>query len=112
MQSQRWSFFFVHDPERDFPGGIFGPAFNTIGRYDFVHAQVDRYALDGQTTAQEPVFAPRGTEAAEGAGWLWVLVNRHETMLNDLLIFDAGDLAGGLSVLKALRNALPHEKFI
>ena len=96
MQRHRYGFVIAHDPARDFTGGgLFGPAFNTIASYDFERSAVTAFALDSKSTAQEPVFVPRGTSAPEGDGYLLALVNRFETMLNDLLVFDTADLPGG-----------------
>src|SRR5205807_2065616 len=70
-------FVIAHDPTRDFTGGgIFGPAFNTIARYDFENGRATTFALDSKSTAQEPVFVPRHSGAPEADGYLLVLVNR------------------------------------
>ena len=96
MQAYRYGFAIANDPQRDFTGGgIFGPAFNTIIRHDFEQGTAQAHALDSKSTAQEPVFVPRHSAADEGDGYLLVLVNRFETMLNDLLLFDARELAAG-----------------
>jgi carotenoid cleavage dioxygenase len=57
-------------------------------------------AFDAQF--QEPVFVPRGGDTAEeGDGYLLAMVNRWDTMLNEVLILDAQDLeAGPLATLK------------
>lgn len=104
-------FMIASDPSRDFSGGgHFGPAFNTVARVDFDTGRISRYALDVHSTAQEPVFVPRAPDAPEGDGYLLLLVNRYDTMLNDLLLFDAQDLeAGPIATIKLpirLRNGL------
>jgi carotenoid cleavage dioxygenase len=111
LSRHRYGYLIANDPSRDFHGGgIFGPAFNTIARYDFDTGGLDRYALDAKSTAQEPVFVPRHADAAEGDGYLLTLVNRFETMLNELLLFDARDLAAGpIATIKLpvrLRNGI------
>jgi carotenoid cleavage dioxygenase len=95
-QAYRYGYVIANDPSRDFTGGgIFGPAFNTITRYDFESGQSSSYALDDKSVAQEPVFVPRYPDAPEGDGYLIALVARYDTMLNDLLVLDAMDLASG-----------------
>jgi carotenoid cleavage dioxygenase len=96
MAKHRYGFVIANEPSRDFKGGgLFGPAFNTIVRYDFVTEATESFALDANSTAQEPVFVPRTLESAEGDGYLLVLVNRFETMLNDLLVLDTLRIAAG-----------------
>jgi len=96
MGRHRYGFAIANDPSRDFVGGgIFGPAFNSVVRYDFDTGNVASFALDSKTTAQEPVFVPRHDHAAEGDGYLLVLVNRFATMLNDLLLFDSTRIPEG-----------------
>jgi carotenoid cleavage dioxygenase len=111
MQAHRYGFAIANDPQRDFTGGgLFGPAFNTILKYDFTSGDTQSYALDAKSTAQEPVFVPRRPDSPEGDGYLLVLVNRFETMLNDLLLFDTEDLAAGpiatISLPLRLRNGV------
>ena len=96
MARHRRGFVIAHDPAHDFSGGgIFGPAFNTIACFDFESGRATSFALDSKSTAQEPVFVPRYGGAPEGDGYLLVLVNRFETMLNDLLVFDTRVIASG-----------------
>jgi len=110
MARHRHGFVIAHDPARDFSGGIFGPAFNTVACYEFESGRATRFALDSKSTAQEPVFVPRHDGAPEGDGYLLVLVNRFETMLNDLLVFDTRSLdSGPLATVKLplrLRNGV------
>lgn len=96
MDKHRYGFVIANEPSRDFiGGGIFGPAFNTIARYDFNTGTTSCFALDANSTAQEPVFVPRDLDSDEGDGYLLVLVNRFETMLNDLLVLDTRRLEQG-----------------
>jgi carotenoid cleavage dioxygenase len=111
LSRHRYGYVVASDPSRDFDGGgIFGPAFNTIARFDFSTGDVSRYQLDAKSTAQEPVFVPRHADAEEGDGYLLALVNRFETMLNELVLLDARDLAAGpMAVIKLpvrLRNGI------
>ena len=96
MSPHRHGFVIAHDPSRDFTGGgLFGPAFNTIVCYDFESGRATTFPLDSKTTAQEPVFVPRHAGAPEADGYLLVLVNCFETMLNDLLVFDTRAIDSG-----------------
>jgi carotenoid cleavage dioxygenase len=96
MAQHRYGFVIANEPSRDFKGGgLFGPAFNTIVRYDFATGATESFALDENSTAQEPVFVPRTPEAPEADGYLLVLVNRFDTMLNDLLVLDTLRIAAG-----------------
>jgi len=111
LERHRFGYAIANEPQRDFTGGgLFGPAFNTISRYDFETGAVASYALDSNSTAQEAVFVARSSDAPEGDGYLIALVNRYETMLNDLLILDAHDLESGpIATIKMpirLRNAI------
>jgi carotenoid cleavage dioxygenase-like enzyme len=110
MAKHRYGFVIANDPQRDFTGGgIFGPAFNTLARCDFTKGAITSFGLDSKTTAQEPVFVPRDC-GPEGVGSLLVLVNRFETMLNDLPVFDAQAIESGpVATIKLpirLRNAV------
>jgi carotenoid cleavage dioxygenase-like enzyme len=42
----------------------------------------------------EPVFVPRGRQAAEGDGWVLAVVHRARENRSDLLILNAQDIAG------------------
>lgn len=96
MSRHRVGFMVASDPQQDFSGGgHFGPAFNTIARVDFATGSIQRFALDSRSTAQEPVFIPRTSNAPEGDGYLLLLVNRYDTMLNDLLLLDALHIEAG-----------------
>jgi carotenoid cleavage dioxygenase len=111
LREHRYGFAIAHDPGRSFDGGgLFGPAFNTIARYDFKTGERRCYALEGNSTAQEAVFVPRHDQAAEGDGYLISLVNRYDTMLNDLLVLDAMRLEDGpiasIKLPLRLRNAI------
>ncbi len=111
MAKHRYGFVIANDPSWDFTGGgIFGRAFNTVARYDFDSRAVSSFALDGKTTAQEPVLVPRDPGSKEADGYLLVLVNRFETMLNDLLVFDTQKIeAGPVATIKLpirLRNGV------
>ncbi len=111
MRRHRYGFAIANDPARDFTGGgLFGPAFNTVVKYDFEAGAAATFALDSKATAQEPVFVPRHAGAAEGDGYLVLLVNRFDTMLNDLIVLDTRRIeAGPVATVKLpvrLRNGV------
>jgi carotenoid cleavage dioxygenase len=69
---------------------------NQIVKFDFEHDhRASVWTPDEHTTVQEPMFVPRDAQAAEGDGYLIVIVNRWDTMLNDLVVLDTRDLERG-----------------
>ncbi|KAH6711459.1 9-cis-epoxycarotenoid dioxygenase-like protein [Leptodontidium sp. MPI-SDFR-AT-0119] len=90
-----------------------GGLFNSLGHFTWDEKVRDVYWAGPTTTFQEPVFVPRGApstsspspssdaepnpEAApvEGDGYLLVLLNHLDELRNDILIFDALELAKG-----------------
>jgi carotenoid cleavage dioxygenase len=69
---------------------------DAVVRFDFVEdREVSQFVAGRNSTVQEPMFVPRSPDAPEGDGWLIMLVNRWDTMLNDLVIVDTADLAAG-----------------
>ncbi|KAK0118128.1 hypothetical protein ONS95_012434 [Cadophora gregata] len=89
-------------------GSPAGGLFNAIGHFTWDEKVKDVYWAGPTTTFQEPVFVPRGTgtktntdtengtkEEVEGDGYLIVLLNHLDELRNDILIFDALELAKG-----------------
>ena len=76
-----------------------GGLFNVIGHYDWDTGIKDEYFAGPTTTFQEPVFIPKvnddGREAVEGEGYILVLLNHLDVLRNDILIFDALEIAKG-----------------
>jgi carotenoid cleavage dioxygenase-like enzyme len=68
---------------------------SSVGRVDVATGQWDVWTPGPTSSVQEPQFAPRGPGAAEGDGWLLVLVNRFAENRSDLVVLDAQDLAAG-----------------
>jgi len=56
----------------------------------------------------EPIFVPRSAKAAEGDGWLLVLVYRGATDKSDLAVFDATDITKGPVGLAHLPRRVPY----
>lgn len=46
-------------------------------------------------TFQEPVFVPKAGSTVEGEGYIMALLNHLDVLRNDILIFDALDIAKG-----------------
>lgn len=72
-----------------------GGTFGAIAHRD---ARTGRRAIhvlpDGDATS-EPVFVPRGPDAAEGEGWLLAMVWRAAENRSDLLVLDATEMDSG-----------------
>ena len=66
-----------------------------IGRFDHHTGQLATWSPGADSGVQEPTFVPRGPGAAEGDGYLLVLVNRLAQLRSDLAILDAQRLADG-----------------
>lgn len=83
----------------DVPGDDrFGPP---TGSYRLIAAvapetgKVDVYFPGDRTAPQEPCFVPRSPNAAEGDGYVLVVVGRLEEMRSDLVVLDASDVGAG-----------------
>lgn len=73
-----------------------GQAFNTIGRLDMSKKTlVDSWYCGPRSAPMEPQFVPRSPDAAEGDGWILMVVGRYAESRSDLVILDAQDLAAG-----------------
>jgi carotenoid cleavage dioxygenase-like enzyme len=66
-----------------------------IGRFDHETGTLVTWSPGPDSGVQEPVFVPRGPGAAEGDGYLLVLVNRLSQLRSDLAILDAQKLSDG-----------------
>ena len=87
------------DPSRPYDFAKCGPPagglFNVIGHYNWDTGTRDEYFAGPTCTFQEPVFVPRAGSDAEGDGYLMALLNHLDVLRNDIVIFDALDLAKG-----------------
>jgi carotenoid cleavage dioxygenase len=82
----RYGFMAVKDLEKP-ANKLGGPgSFNSIGRIDHHTGQVDSWFIGEESTLQEPVFVPRGPDAAEGDGYLVAVVNRLKDSHADLVL--------------------------
>jgi carotenoid cleavage dioxygenase-like enzyme len=66
-----------------------------IGRFDHDTGALATWSPGPDSGVQEPTFVPRGPGAAEGDGYLLVLVNRLSQLRSDLAILDAQRLEDG-----------------
>jgi carotenoid cleavage dioxygenase-like enzyme len=66
-----------------------------IGRIDHQSGTLSTWSPGADSGVQEPVFVARGPGAAEGEGYLLVLVNRLAQLRSDLAILDAQRLEAG-----------------
>jgi len=74
---------------------------SSVGRIDVATGAVDVWSPGGLASVHEPQFVPRSPGAAEGDGWLLVIVNRLDQGFSDLAVLDATNLsAGPVALLK------------
>ena len=66
-----------------------------------------QYLLPAGDTISEPVFVPRGADAAEGDGWLLAAVWRAGENRSDLAVFNATDVEAGPVALVQLGHRVP-----
>ena len=70
-------------------------------------ARLGQYLLPIGDTISEPVFVPRGEDAAEGDGWLLAVVYRGGENRSDLAVFNATDIEAGPTALVQLGHRVP-----
>jgi carotenoid cleavage dioxygenase-like enzyme len=89
------------DPSKPFDFQKCGPPagglFNVLGHFtwDKSNPVRDTYFAGPTCTFQEPVFVPKAGSTKEGEGYLIALLNHLDVLRNDILIFDALNLAQG-----------------
>lgn len=87
------------DPTRPYDFAKCGPPagglFNVIGHFEWETGRKDQWWAGPTMTFQEPVFIPRAGSDVEGDGYLLALLNHLDVLRNDILIFDAQNLAQG-----------------
>lgn len=72
-----------------------GGLFNVLGHFNWKTDEKDTYFAGPTCTFQEPVFVPKAGSNKEGEGYLMALLNHLDVLRNDILIFDALNLAQG-----------------
>ncbi|KAF4443388.1 hypothetical protein F53441_11437 [Fusarium austroafricanum] len=75
-------------------GSPAGGLFNCMAHYSWGNKTEDIYWAGPCSTFQEPAFIPKNN-GAEGEGWLIALLNRLDVLVNDVVIFDALNVAKG-----------------
>ncbi len=66
-----------------------------LGKVDLKSGELTRWSPGERSSIHEPQFVPRHAQAAEGDGWLLVIVNRLDANCSDLAIFDARSIEDG-----------------
>jgi len=69
--------------------------------------RLETYLLPAGDTLSEPVFVARGSDAAEGSGWLLTVVWRAGENCSDLAVFNATGVAAGPVALVHLGHRVP-----
>jgi len=82
-----------YNPER--AGPIMGFFFNTFLTMDMRTGKADTWFAGDTSSTQEPVFAPKSANAAEGEGYVMGIVNRRAENRSDLVILDAQRMSEG-----------------
>jgi carotenoid cleavage dioxygenase-like enzyme len=85
---------------------MFG-ALSGIVHVDGKGKRLGNYLLPAGDTISEPVFVERGSEAAEGDGWLLAVVWRARENRSDLAVFNAQDIEAGPVTLVYLGHRVP-----
>lgn len=70
-------------------------SFDTLLRYDMTSGAKDSFLMPDGQKLSEPVFVPRGPDAAEGDGWLLATAYRPRENRSDLVVFEAGSIGDG-----------------
>ncbi|KAJ0361554.1 hypothetical protein COL26b_013678 [Colletotrichum chrysophilum] len=76
------------------------PLYNALGHLDHETGKLEVYYPGSTHMVQEPVFVPRGEDAAEGDGFLVVLVNNYKTMSSELHVIDTRKFTEAAAVVK------------
>ena len=76
-----------YNPEK--AGPIMGFFFNTFAHLDMSTGEMKSWFAGDTSSTQEPIFAPKSADAAEGEGYVMGIVNRRAEHRADLVIFDA-----------------------
>jgi carotenoid cleavage dioxygenase-like enzyme len=82
-------------------------AFSGIMHVSGKGSRLGHFQLPVGDTISEPVFVPRGDDAAEGDGWLLAAVYRGRENRSDLAVFNATDIEAGPVALVHLAHRVP-----
>jgi carotenoid cleavage dioxygenase len=89
------------DPESDREQG------DQLTHYDIKSGKDQDWRFARGNRMSEPVFVPRGPDAAEGDGWVLSVVYRAAQDRSDLAVFEATDIAKGPVALAHLSGRVP-----
>lgn len=80
---------------------------SAIAHLDFATGRRQVFEFGARDLTGEPVFVPRGPDAAEGDGWLTAVVWRAAENRSDLAIFEARDIEKGPIALARVPRRVP-----
>ncbi|MDE2488295.1 MAG: carotenoid oxygenase family protein, partial [Alphaproteobacteria bacterium] len=80
---------------------------SAIAHLDFATGRRQVFEFGAGDLTGEPVFVPRGPDAAEGDGWLTAVVWRAAENRSDLAIFEARDIEKGPIALARVPRRVP-----
>ena len=75
--------------------GFGGPQRSSIGHVDLETGKTSVWDAGPRKVVQEPTFIPRRPDAREGEGWIATAATNTETLLTELLLLEATDIAKG-----------------
>lgn len=81
--------------------------FDQIARYDFHTQRKELFTLPSGDCVSEPIFVPRTATAAEGQGYLLVVVYRARELRSDLVVLDAENITHGPLAVAQLQTRVP-----
>jgi len=73
----------------------FGGSRNSLGHVDLEQGATEVWEAPPEVPLQEPCFVPRSPGAAEGDGWILQAATDSRTMLTELNLFEATNIAKG-----------------
>ena len=88
---------------------------DTIAWFDLAAGRRTLYTLPAGDAASEPVFVPRGPDAAEGDGWLLAVAWRGAEHRSDLIVLDTQGVDRGPIATVQLAHRVPfgfHGNFV
>ncbi len=105
MQEQRYGYAACQDASRPWRSRSVARrpllGFNSVLRHDFASGESALWFAGAASLVEEPQFVARRADAAEGDGFLLLLVNRFDERRSDLVVLDAQRLdAGPLAVAR------------
>jgi len=75
--------------------GFGGPRRGGMAHIDLMAGTTEEWNAPETKVVQEPVFIPRGPDAGEGEGWIAQAATDTQTLLTELNLFDALNIAAG-----------------